>query len=238
VSRERPPDYSGSSSWVSQGVGEVLYDGRDETGMTSSLQTIASACEAAGETIKGARFVARAIPLDMHRAVAEAAQAVALATRDHDAAVHHGWAYRVGPEHADFRWSDDGEPIGCAGQSILRRIDALGVLNVVVVVSRWGGSQRLSTGDLAKGYSEAARRVLATAEITAFVPMTVVAVTFDYADSGAVQGVLAAFRATHEHSAYEASVRLVVRVESSRIDALLAALRDATSARAQAEVVR
>jgi putative IMPACT (imprinted ancient) family translation regulator len=205
--------------------------------MADPLQTIASACEATGEAVKGARFVARAVPLDMHRAPAEAALAVALARRDHDDAVHHGWAYRVGPEHADFRWSDDGEPIGSAGQSILRRIDALGLLNVVVVVSRWGGSQRLSAGDLAKGYAEAARAVLAEATIGVFVPMTVVAVTFEYAESGPVQGVLAAFRASHDAAEYEASVRLVVRVESSRVAAMLAALRDATSGRAVAEVV-
>ena len=205
--------------------------------MTASLQTIASPCEAAGETIKGARFLGRAVPLDMHRAAAEAAEVVALARRDHDDAVHHGWAYRVGPEHADFRWSDDGEPIGSAGQSILRRIDALGLLNVIVVVSRWGGSQRLSAGDLAKGYAEAARCVLAAATIAAFVATTVIAVTFDYAESGPVQGVLAAFRATHESATYDASVRLVVRVESSRVDALLAALRDATFGRVHSEVV-
>jgi putative IMPACT (imprinted ancient) family translation regulator len=69
------------------------------------------------------------------------------------------------------------------------------------------------------------------------VPVTVVAVTFDYPDSGPVQGVLATFRASHEHAEYEASVRLVVRVESSRVEALLAGLRDATSGRVHAEVV-
>jgi len=200
------------------------------------LSTLARAVEAEAETVKGARFVARAVPLDMHRAADEAAVAIAAARRDHHDAVHHGWAYRVGPEHADFRWSDDGEPIGSAGQSILRRIDGVGLLNVLVVVSRWGGAQRLSTGDLAKGYGEAARAVLAAAEIVSFVPSTIVRVTFDYPDSGPVQGVLAAFRASHEDAAYEADVRLVVRVESRRVESLLAALRDATSGRARAIV--
>lgn len=205
---------------------------------TSRLQTIGDRREVAGGTIKGARFVGRALPLDMHRATDEAAAAVALARSDHDDAVHHGWAYRVGPEHADFRWSDDGEPIGAAGPPILRRIDALGLLNVIVIVSRFGGSQRLSTGDLAKGYAEAARAVLADAPVAVFVPMTVVAVTFDYSESGPVQGVLASFRATHEHADYGERVRLVVRVESSQAEAMSAALRDATSGRAETELVR
>jgi putative IMPACT (imprinted ancient) family translation regulator len=201
------------------------------------LHTLASAVEARGESIAGARFVGRAAPIDMHGGAAAAARQVAAARAAHDDAIHHGWAYRIGPEHADFGWSDDGEPVGAAGASILRRIDALGLLNLVVVVSRWGGGQRLSAGELAKGYTEAARAVLAAASIARFVPTTVVALRFDYADSGPVQGVLAACRADHEHADYGERVRLVVRVESARLPSLLAGVRDATSGRVHAEVV-
>jgi putative IMPACT (imprinted ancient) family translation regulator len=66
----------------------------------------------------------------------------------------------------------------------------------------------------------------------------VVAVTFDYSQSGPVQGVLASFRATHEHADYGERVRLVVRVDSSHAEAMSAALRDATSGRAETELVR
>ncbi|MBC7977008.1 MAG: YigZ family protein [Myxococcales bacterium] len=176
------------------------------------LHTLASVATASGETIKGARFVARAAPIDVHDGARGAASQVAAARAEHDDAVHHGWAYRIGPEPADFGWSDDGEPVGAAGASILRRIDALALLNVVVVVSRWGGGQRLSTGDLSKGYTEAARQVLAAARAIVFVPTTVVALRFDYPDSGPVQGVLAGCRATHEHADYGEHVDMVVRV--------------------------
>lgn len=195
--------------------------------------TIAAAVQASGETIKGARFVARAAPIDMHAHVDAARAVVAAARVELRDAVHHGWAYRVGPVTPDFHWSDDGEPVGSAGAAILRRIDALGLLNVVVVVSRDGGSQRLSAGDLSRGYTEAARAVLAAATPVAFVPTTPLELAFDYAVSGPVQGVLSAFRAEHVDGEYGESVRLVVRIESGRIDAFTDAIRDATAGAAR-----
>ena len=111
--------------------------------------------------------------------------------------------------------------------------NALGLLNVVVVVSRDGGSQRLSAGDLSRGYTEAARAVLAAATAVAVVPTTPLELAYDYADSGPVQGVLSAFRAEHVDGEYGEAVRLVVRIESGRIDAFTDAIRDATAGAAR-----
>lgn len=205
------------------------------TATAPSLLTLATAVSASGETIKGTHFLARAAPIDMNDA-AVAAKAVVTAAREAERdAVHHGWAYRVGPVHADFRWSDDGEPVGAAGPPILRRIDALGLLNVVVVVSRDSGGQRLTVGDLARGYGDAARAVLAAAQVIPFVPMTPVTLAFEYACSGPVQGVLASFHAEHVTAEYGEDVRMVVRVASDRVDALAVALRDATAGSARVE---
>ena len=63
-------------------------------------------------------------------------------------------------------------------------------------------------------------------------------VGFDYADSGPVQGVLAACGAVHEHADYGEHVDMVVRVPSARADALCIGVRDATASRARAELVR
>lgn len=203
--------------------------------MTTRLLTLRAAVEARGETIKGARFVATAAPLDMNDAALQSKAVIAAARGEHRDAVHHGWAYRVGPLHADFRWSDDGEPVGAAGQPILRRIDALAVLNVVVVVSRWGGGQRLSASDLAKGYGEAARAALTAAELIEFVPRTRVALSFDYVHSGPVQGVLASFHAEHVAADYGEVVQLVVHVASDRATLLIDALADATAGAVRAQ---
>ncbi len=188
-----------------------------------------------GDKVKGARFLARAWPVDPGEAAERAKAAVAEARVAQRDAVHHAFAYRVAPEPNDFRWSDDGEPIGSAGRAILQRIDHLGLVNVLVVVSRWQGGQKLAVPDLAKGYGDAARGVLAEARVVLFVPPTRLAVTFDYALSGAVQGVFAAFAAAHEDAAYGTDVCIVVRVPSARRVAFEAAVRDASAGRARVE---
>lgn len=200
-------------------------------------RTISGAGTAEGERVKGARFVARAWPIDPGEAAERAKTAVAEARSSARDAVHHAFAYRVAPEPSDFRWSDDGEPIGSAGRAILQRIDHLGVVNVLVVVSRWQGGQKLAVPDLAKGYGDAARAVLAAARVVAFVPTTRLVVTFDYAFSGAIQGAFAAFAVTQEHAAYGTDVTIVVRVPSERRPAFEAAVRDATAGRARTERV-
>lgn len=194
----------------------------------TSLHTIATRITAAGETIKGAHFFACAVPFDMNEPTAAKTIVTAVRSEQRDA-VHHGWAWRSGPIAADFGWSDDGEPVGAAGAPILRRIDAAGLLNVIVVVSRDGGAQRLSAGDLTRGYGEAARLVLAAARVIPFVPMSAVELRFEYSHFGPVQGVLAAFRAEHVAADYGAGVRMVVRVDAAQMDAMTAALRDATA---------
>jgi putative IMPACT (imprinted ancient) family translation regulator len=198
----------------------------------TAWRTIARPVTGEGDRIKGARFLARAWPLDPGEAGERSKAAVAEARGGERDAVHHAFAYRVAPEPDDFRWSDDGEPIGSAGRAILQRIDQLGVVNVLVIVSRWQGGQKLAVPDLAKGYGDAARAVLGAAAIVPFVPTTRLAVTFGYALSGAVQGVLAAFAAAHEQADYGTEVCLVVRVASARRAAFEAALRDATAGRA------
>lgn len=204
--------------------------------MDARWKTIADVAAADGDKQKGTRFFGRAIPLpegcDLEAAKALVADARAAAPQ----AEKHPWAYRVAPARADFRWSDDGEPIGSAGAPILQKIDALALSNVLVVVSRWHGP-KLTAGDLAHGYASAAREALAAATVVAFVPTTRFAIDLDYADSGPIHGVLAAFSAGHESADYGARVTLVVRVPSEREAAFSTAVRDATGGRASAQPI-
>lgn len=190
-----------------------------------------------GERIKGASFQAHAFPLaptELAEATSVVRARVAELRRSLRDAVHHAYAFRVAPEPADFGWSDDGEPVGSAGRAILQRIDHVGLVNLAVIVSRWQGGQKLAVTDLAKGYGDAARAVLAAATVVPFVPTTCYALAFDYTTMGVVQGVLAAFGAEHESADYGTEVRVVVRVTSARSAAFEAAIRDASAGRVTA----
>lgn len=70
---------------------------------------------------------------------------------------HNCWAFRSGQS---YRFDDDGEPGGTAGQPILNAIDGAGLDHVAVVVTRYFGGIKLGTGGLVRAYRGAAAACL------------------------------------------------------------------------------
>jgi len=99
----------------------------------------------------------------------------ALRAEFHDA-VHHCWAYRLGPDGMEYRAVDDGEPSGSAGKPILFAMQKASVSNVIVVVVRYFGGIKLGVGGLARAYADAATDVLSRSPrslVTQTQPLTV-----------------------------------------------------------------
>lgn len=78
---------------------------------------------------------------------------------------HICFAYRLGPDAAESRSSDDGEPSGTAGRPIQGQIQSFGLTNVLVIVVRYFGGILLGTGGLVVAYKAAAADALQSAEI-------------------------------------------------------------------------
>lgn len=70
---------------------------------------------------------------------------------------HNCWAFRSGQT---YRFDDDGEPGGTAGQPILNAIDGAGLDHVAVVVTRYFGGIKLGAGGLVRAYRGAASACL------------------------------------------------------------------------------
>lgn len=77
---------------------------------------------------------------------------------------HVCYAYRLGPEGAEFRANDDGEPSSTAGKPILGVLLSEGVTDVVIFVIRYYGGVNLGTGGLIVAYREAAHDAMTKAE--------------------------------------------------------------------------
>src|SRR4030095_10819845 len=69
---------------------------------------------------RGSRFLAYAFPIS---SADDFKKRLKQLKEEHPKAVHHCFAYRVGTDGNNFRSSDDGEPSGSAGRSILGQID-------------------------------------------------------------------------------------------------------------------
>ena len=77
---------------------------------------------------------------------------------------HVCYAYRLGPEGAEYRANDDGEPSSTAGKPILGVLLSEGVTDVVIFVIRYYGGVNLGTGGLIVAYREAAHDAMTHAE--------------------------------------------------------------------------
>ena len=120
---------------------------------------------------RGSRFQAYVFPVSSEEDVKVLLDAL---KREHHAARHHCYAYRLGYDGARFRANDDGEPSGTAGRQILGEIDSAKLSDVLVVVVRYFGGVLLGVPALGKAYREAAAAALSAA------PKTVKAASRDF----------------------------------------------------------
>ena len=83
-----------------------------------------------------------------------------LVEAEHRNATHNCWAYCLSDPETE-NCSDDGEPSGTAGKPILCVIRQSGMVNLMVVVTRYFGGIKLGVRGLIEAYGQAAGDVLA-----------------------------------------------------------------------------
>jgi uncharacterized YigZ family protein len=185
--------------------------------------------------VKDSRFYADAAPAQSRE---EAEKFVDSIRQRFPDATHHCFAYRVGVgDQAVTRSGDAGEPGGTAGRPILQAIEARGLANVVLVVTRYFGGTKLGTGGLIRAYSAAAFAVLDAATVVTRAAMRAIDVEIHYEHLGAVQHLVARLNGVIMDEGYGEKVRLRISVPRTNVENLIEDLRNLTSGRVNIEVV-
>ena len=135
--------------------------------------------------VKGSTFLALAAP-----AADEGEARALLAAREREMwdATHHCNAWRM--RGGVYRANDAGEPSGSAGAPILAAIDGAGVIDCVVIVTRYYGGTKLGVGGLVRAYGDAAAEALAAAPHREGTVAVRLAVRYPYEHTSAVMRVL------------------------------------------------
>lgn len=102
---------------------------------------------------RGSKFLAFAFPVNSDE---EIKFHLAALKKAHPSAVHHCYAWRLGPGGEAFRANDDGEPSNTAGKPILSQILSKELTNVLIVVVRYFGGTLLGVSGLINAYKNAA----------------------------------------------------------------------------------
>lgn len=138
---------------------------------------------------KRSRFLGFAYPAS---SVEEAKARMAELQRRYCDARHVCWAWVIGIDAPESYSTDNGEPSGTAGKSILGQINSRSLRNVVVGVVRYFGGIKLGTPGLIAAYKLAASLALDEAGTVEREEMTTLSMTFPYADMNAVMQLVKA----------------------------------------------
>lgn len=101
---------------------------------------------------KKSRFIANVFYVE---SIDEAEKILESIKKEHYSARHNCYAYRILEENGIIeKQSDDGEPSGTAGAPMLNILQKQGLVNVLVIVTRYFGGILLGTGGLVRAYSD------------------------------------------------------------------------------------
>jgi uncharacterized YigZ family protein len=177
--------------------------------------------------IKRSRFIADVAPASDP----EAARAhISAIRKQHHAARHLCWAWRLQPDGSSSRSSDDGEPSGSAGRPILQAIEAADLTDVVVAVTRYFGGTKLGVGGLVRAYGGAAAQGLARAAVEVVVPTRTVHAILRYDLLGLLETVCARRSVARPEPEYGERVHFRFEIPAAEAEAFAAALTEASSA--------
>ncbi len=117
---------------------------------------------------KRSRFIGEVFPCDSEE---NAARLLGDARTRFWDAKHHVYAYIL--KDGTMRFSDDGEPHGTAGKPVLDALSGSGLVDTIVIVTRYFGGTLLGTGGLVHAYSTAANDALKAASRVEMCPCVI-----------------------------------------------------------------
>ena len=184
-------------------------------------------------TEKKSKFISHVMPVDNEASALEYLNKI---RSEYPDATHNVYAYVI-DENNIFRYSDDGEPGGTAGMPVLDTIRNMGIVDVVVVVTRYFGGTLLGTGGLVRAYSASAKEGLTESGIITRIMCDIISVKTEYDMVGKLQYHFATNGNIVTDTVYENDVTFFVASPKTDTDRLINELTEVTNGRAIIEKV-
>lgn len=197
------------------------------TGKRMDYQTVYQGASA--EIVeKKSRFIADVFPVSTEE---EALEILERTKKKYWDARHHCWAYVIGEQQVQERFSDDGEPSGTAGKPILEVIRGKKLHNVLVIVTRYFGGTLLGTGGLVRAYTKASAEGLAFSTIITRITGFKLKIETDYTGIGKIQYLLGQRGISVHESEYTDKVKITVLIPEAEEKSLINAVVEAVNGR-------
>lgn len=195
--------------------------------MNDSFLTISSPSEALFKD-KGSKFIAYAYPVETEEEIKEYIQAL---KKEHYAARHHCYAWRLGADLKNFRANDDGEPSSTAGKPILGQIQKAELTNILIVVVRYFGGVLLGTSGLINAYRNAAALAIDNAKIEEQLVFVNFWVEFEYLSMNDVMKVFKNEKIEQKKNNFDLQCKILTGVRESDSTRIINQFKDISGVR-------
>ncbi len=160
----------------------------------------------------------------------EAEEFIKAKKKEYNDATHNCWAYLLDGGMVQ-RYSDDGEPQGTAGMPILDTIRKSGVVDAVVVVTRYFGGILLGAGGLVRAYSHGSKVGLEAAGIVTYEKYTELMLECTYSDYQRYNVLLPQFNAIIDDTSFTDKVIITFAIKQPRVSDLAAKIVEMSGGR-------
>lgn len=199
-----------------------------------AFRTIES--EASAELIvKKSRFIALACPVE---SVPQAQEKLDQVRKEYHDASHHCYAYCIGENNEQMKFSDDGEPQGTAGYPMLDVLQKRQLTNLLIVVTRYFGGVLLGANGLVRAYCGASSMALDEAGVCEMVPSDEVEIVCPYALYNRLERLLRNSNALMGESYFDANVRMRILCRKHDTFSVMQAVIDASNGEATCTILQ
>ena len=183
-----------------------------------------------GEIVeKKSRFIANVFKVESED---EALEIIEQTRKKYWDARHNCFAYIIGENGQTKRCSDDKEPQGTAGKPILEVIEGAGIINILVVVTRYFGGTLLGTGGLIRAYQAASKEGLEHSTVLSVSDGVLAQIDADYNSIGKIQYIAANMDITITDTQYTDKVVMTFIVPLDKCEELKKKIVEATAGKA------
>jgi uncharacterized YigZ family protein len=170
---------------------------------------------------KGSRFIGLAYPVQKQEQIKQILEKI---RKEHHAARHHCYAWMLGKDRQNFRVSDDGEPSGSAGRSVLGQINAFQLTNILIIVVRYFGGKLLGVSGLKNAYRSASESAISNSEIIEMQIRDYYELIFPYPALNDVMKIIKDENIEQADQKFELECRLIINFRTSLREKILKSL--------------
>lgn len=175
---------------------------------------------------KKSRFIAHIYSVNSEE---EAEQYIYKIKKKYWDARHNCYAYIIGDKGQVQRFSDDGEPQGTAGKPILDIINSSGLVNCLIIVTRYFGGVLLGTGGLIRAYQAASKDGLLNSDIAMVSDGIAARIVTDYNAYGRLQYICSDTGVDITQADFGAEVTIMLVADTAKIYSFEKRITDAFS---------